>query len=255
MKRNFSIWLGCVVLRALVAACATTNDEKNKKEAEVARRLGEAYLQQGNFAGALKEFKKAEAKYPDDHLLQYDLGLLYAFKERYDDAIVHYKRALELSPTYGAAMNSLANAYAGKKEWDQAIFYYRKVINDILYATPHFSYTGLGNAYYHKGELQRSEKNYLQALRIKPNFIRALQGLSETYIAMGRVPEAVEKLEKAVRLDPESAPLHFQLARAYQLALEFAKAYRSYQKVIELAPETGLAEQAAEGALEVKQYL
>ena len=255
MKRNGLIWFGCVVLLIAAASCATTSSEKNKQEAEVSRRLGEAYLQQGNFAGALKEFKKAEKINPNDHLLQYDLGLLYALRERYDEAIVHYKKALELSPTYGAAMNSLGNAYAGKKEWDQAIFYYRKVINDILYATPHFAYTGLGNAYYYKGDLQRSEKNYLQALKIKPDFVRALQGISETYIAMGRVPEAVEKLEKAVRLYPESAPLHFQLARAYQQALEFEKAYRSYQKVIELAPETGLADQAEEGAKEVKKYL
>ena len=254
MKQNLLVWLGFMVLMSAVAACATTNAETKRKEAEVTRRLGEAYLQQGNFAGALKEFKEAEQKNPNDHLLQYDLGLLYALKERYDEAIVHYKKALELSPTYGAAMNSLGNAYAGKKEWDQAIFYYRKVINDILYATPHFAYTGLGNAYFYKGDLQRSEKNYLQALSIRPDFVRALQGLSETYIAMGRIPEAVERLEKAVRLVPESAALHFQLGRVYQLALEFEKAYRSYQKVIELAPETGLADQAEEGAVEVKKY-
>ena len=255
MKRHALIWLGCVFLLIAAAACATTSSEKNKREAEVARRLGEAYLQQGNFSGALKEFKKAEKKNPNDHLLQYDLGLLYALRERYDEAILHYKKALELSPAYGAAMNGLGNAYAGKKEWDQAILYYRKVINDILYATPHFAYTGLGNAYYYKGDLQRSEKNYLQALKIKPDFVRALQGISETYIAMGWVPEAVEKLEKAVRLSPESAPLHYQMGRAYQLALEFEKAFRSYQKVIELAPDTGLADQAEEGILEVKKYL
>ena len=70
---------------------------------------------------------------------------------------------------------------------------------------------------------------------------------------MGRIPEAVEKLEKAVRLFPENAALHFQLARAYRLVLEFEKAYRSYLKVIELAPETALAEQAEEGAQEVKK--
>ena len=70
---------------------------------------------------------------------------------------------------------------------------------------------------------------------------------------MGRVPEAVEKLEKAVRLLPENAALHFQLAQAYRLSLEFEKAYRSYLKVIQLAPETPLAEQAEEGAAEVRK--
>ncbi len=252
MKPNLFIWFGCAVLMTAVAACGLTNNETRKKEAEAGRRLGEAYLQQGNFAAALKEFKAAEGKNPNDHLLQYDIGLLYAHKERYDEAIVHYKKALELSPDYGPAVNSLGNAYAGKKDWDQAIFYYDKVINDMLYATPHFAYAGLGSAYFFKGDLQRSEKNYLQALNIKPDFVNALQGLSETYIAMGRVPEAVEKLQKAVRHAPENAALHFQLARAYQLALEFERAYRSYLKVIELAPESALAEQAREGAGKVK---
>jgi tetratricopeptide (TPR) repeat protein len=253
MKRNLVIWIGCVVLMMFAASCVTTDNKTQKKEAKASRRLGEAYLHQGNYAAALKEFRKAEKKYPDDHILQYDLGLLYARREKFDDAIVYYKKAIELSPDFGPAMNSLANAYAGKKDWDQAILYYKKVINDMLYATPHFAYSGLGNAYYYKGDLERSEKNYLQALSIKPDFVSALQGLSETYIAMGRIPEAVEKLEKAVRLLPENATLHFQMARAYRLALDFQKAYRSYLKVIELAPESVLAEQAEAGAQEVKK--
>ena len=253
MKRNFLIWIACVVLMMSVASCKTTDNDTKKQEAKAIRRLGEAYLHQGNYAAALKEFRKAEKKYPDDHILQYDLGLLYARREKYDEAIAHYKKALELSPDFGPAMNSLANAYAGKKDWDQAILHYKNVVNDMLYATPHFAYSGLGNAYYYKGDLERSEKYYLKTLSIKPDFITALQGLSETYIAMGRIPEAVEKLEKAVRLLPENAALHFQLARAYRLALAFEKSYRSYLKVIELAPESPLAEQAQEEAIEVKK--
>lgn len=252
MKRNLVIWIACVVLMIFSASCTTTDNETKKQEAKVIRRLGEAYLGQGNYAAALREFKKAEKQYPDDHILQYDLGLLYARKEKFDEAIVHYKKALELSPDFGPAMNSLANAYAGKRDWDEAILHYKKVINNMLYATPHFAYAGLGNAYYYKGDLERSEKYYLQALSIKPDFVTALQGLSETYIAMGRIPEAVEKLEKAVRLHPRNAALHFRLARAYQLALEFQKAYRSYLKVVELAPGSVLADQAEEGARQVK---
>ena len=252
MKR---IWLICTsgfVLMLVLAACATMNDEQRKKEAEAYRRVGEAYLQQGNLASAMKELKKAEAKYPDDHLLQYDLGLIYYTRGRFDEAIVHYKKAVELDADFGPAINSLGNSYAGKKDWDKAIFYYNQVIGDILYATPHFTYSGLGNAYYYKGELERSEEYYLEALKIQPEFINALQGLAQTYIAMGRIPEAVEKLEKAVRLVPDSPALHFQLAKAYRLALEFSKAYNSYRKVVELAPESQVADEAEQGAREVK---
>jgi Tfp pilus assembly protein PilF len=69
---------------------------------------------------------------------------------------------------------------------------------------------------------------------------------------MGRIPQAIEKLEKAVNIEPDSASLHFQLAKTYQLALEFKKAYDSYRKVVELAPNSPLAEQAQQGAKEVK---
>jgi len=46
--------------------------------------------------------------------------------------------------------------------------------------------------------------------------------------------------------------LHFQLGGAYQLALEFEKAYRSYQQVVRLAPDSALAEQAKKAGREVK---
>jgi tetratricopeptide (TPR) repeat protein len=252
MKKNGLIYFGWFVLMLVLVACATTTKEQSKKESEAYRRVGEAYLQHGNLALAMKEFKKAEAKYADDHLLQYDLGLLHLLKKQYDPAIVHLKRALDLIPDYGEAINSLGNAYAGKGDWDQAIVYYKKVVGDILYGTPHFGYSNLGNAYYFKGDLELSEKYYLEALKAKPNFTRALQGLGRTYIAMGRIPEAVGKLEKAVRKAPDSPALHFQLAKAYQLALEFQKAYNSYRKVVELAPESSLAEEAEQGAREVK---
>jgi Tfp pilus assembly protein PilF len=236
----------------VMAACATMTDEKSKKEAEAYRRVGEAYMQQGNFARAMREFNKAEAKNPNDHLLQYDLGFLYLRKKHYDQAIVRFKRALDLKPDYGEAINSMGNAYAGKEDWDQAIFYYKQVVSDILYGTPYFAYSNLGNAYYYKGDLELSEKYYLEALQIKPEFVKALQGLAQTYIAMGRIPEAVERLEKAVRKAPDSPPLHFQLAKAYRLALEFKKAYNSYRKVVDLAPESPLAEQAEKEARKVK---
>ena len=252
MKKIGLICTSGLVLMLVLASCTTVNDEVRKKEGEAYRRVGEAYMQQGNLVAAMRELKKAEAKYPDDHLLQYDLGLIYYSRGRFDEAIGHYKKAVELNPDFGPAINSLGNAYAGKKDWDKAISYYNQVIGDILYATPHFTYAGLGNAYYYKGELERSEKYYLEALKAKPVFVNALQGLAQTYIAMGRVPEAVEKLEKAVRLVPDSPALHFQLAKAYRLALEFRKAYNSYRKVVELAPQSPLADEAEQGAREVK---
>ena len=252
MKSIWKIGIGCLALMVAFASCATLPDAQNKKEAEAYRRVGEAFLQQGDFKAGLKELLKAEAKYPNDYELQYDLGLAYYRLEKYDEAIGHYQKAVALKENYGPALNGLGNAYSGKKDWEKAIYYYNKVLGDILYGTPHFALNGLGYAYYYKGELERSEKYFLEALEIKPDFVSSLQGLAQTYIAMGRMPQGVEKLEKAVQLAPDVPLLHFQLAKAYQLALEFKKAYDQYNKVVEMAPESPLADEAEQGAKEVK---
>ena len=74
MKKKWLVRTGWFVLMVALASCATVKTaEESKKEGAAYRRVGEAYMQQGNLAAAMREFKKAEEKYPDDHLLQYDL--------------------------------------------------------------------------------------------------------------------------------------------------------------------------------------
>jgi Tfp pilus assembly protein PilF len=119
MKKTWLIWTGWFLLLFVLASCATGKDEQGKKEGAAYRRVGEAYMQQGNIAAAMQEFKKAEEKYPDDYLLQYDLGLIYYSRGRFDEAIGHYQKAVGLKADYGPAINSLGNAYAGKKDWDR----------------------------------------------------------------------------------------------------------------------------------------
>ena len=80
MNRKGLNYIGWFLLVLVLVACATTTNEQRKKESEAYRRLGEAYLQQGKLALAMKEFKRAEVKYGEDHLLQYDIGLVYLLK-------------------------------------------------------------------------------------------------------------------------------------------------------------------------------
>ena len=126
---------------------------------------------------------------------------------------------------------------------------------DLLYATPQFPYSNLGVAYYHKKEYALSEKYYLEALNAKPDFVRALYGLAKTYMAMGKTAQAIERLEKAVQFAPESAPVYYELARAYSVNGDFRKAYAAYLRVVQLDPDTPLADQALREAERLKHLL
>ncbi|MCJ7616356.1 MAG: tetratricopeptide repeat protein [Desulfobacterales bacterium] len=232
-----------VFLIFCIVSCAA-NIEVRKKQEEASRNLGEAYMQQGDFSSALRELLKAEKIYPKDPLLQNDLGLAYMAKGRLDIAVKHFKKAVELKPDYAPARNNLGTAYIAKREWDIAISCFKEIIDDVLYATPHYPLTNLGWAYYNKQEYQLAEKYYSDALNLDPNFVIALRGLGQTYIAMERAADAVAMLEKAVKNYPSSAESYFYLARAYSLSREYKKAIKAYNKVVELAPDGAIAREA-----------
>jgi type IV pilus assembly protein PilF len=256
MKNIWFIATVCFLMVSLFYSCTANKSVKEQKAVtEASKSLGEAYLRDGNFRAALKEFLKIEGVDPDDYFLQDDLGLSYYYLKQYDLAIRHFKKALAIKDNYAPAHNNLGNAYAQKEEWDNAIEQYKIVISDLLYATPEFPLSNLGKIYYQKKEYELSEKYYLQALNVKPDFFYALDGLAKTYMATGKASEAIEKLEKAAQLSPESAPIQFDLAKAYSLKGDFPKAYASYLKVVQLDPDSPLADQALREAERLKPLL
>jgi type IV pilus biogenesis/stability protein PilW len=256
MKKIWLVGASCILLVSFFSACSTKeNLAKQKEQAEASRNLGEAYLRQEHYAAALRELLKAEAMTPDDYFVQDGLGLAYYYMGKSDQAITHFKKALAIKEDYGPARNNLGNAYAEMKEWDKAIEQYKIVISNLLYATPQFPYSNLGFAYFHKKEYRLSEKYFLQALKIKPNFDGALYGLSQTYIATGRISEAIEKLEKAVAASPDSTVIHFELAKAYVLQRDYRKAYSAYIMVVQLDPDSPLADVALREAERIKPLL
>lgn len=252
MKANLFVGTACVLLTGLILACTTQNVAEQKAQAEAKRKLGEAYLRQSKYRVALKQLKKAEELYPSDHILQDDLGLAYLYLKDRDQAILHFNKALEIKNDYTPARNNLGNAYAEKKEWDKAIEQYKIVTSDLLYGTPQFPLSNLGLVYYELQEYELSAQYYHKALDIKADFLQALYGLAKTYVAMGRVPDAIIKLEKAVGISPASAVLYFELAKAYALNRDHTKALNAYHKVVELNPNSTLADRALIEARKIK---
>ncbi len=244
--------ISTLILLLFVTACATKPKVQKKRQEEALRNLGESYMVQGNYTAALQEFLKAEQLYPQDPLLQYDLGLVYVAKERFDLAIRQFKKAIEINPGYAAAKNSLAAVYLVEKEWDIAIPILKEVAEDLLDPTPHIPLSNLGWAYYNRKDYGLAEKYYSAALKKEPRYIIALRGLGRTYLATGRPVAAVGVFEKAVQYEPGLAELHFDLARSYALSGNYQKARDAYQKVIEIDPETPLAEKARKGIKKIR---
>jgi len=260
MKLKLASLLAFAWVVLFLAACASSSPssepsepafEKNKAAAEASRNLGEAYLAGGNLMAALRELKKAEGYDPEDHITQFDIGLVYYYRERYDQAIQYFEKAIRLKPDFAPAINSMGNAYLEKADWDNAIAAYRKITEDVFYGTPHFAYSNMALAYYQKKDYRQAEKYFLEALKLNPEFANALGGLGMTYTAMGRYADAEKKLERAVRKNPKLPQLHYELGRAYRGLGDRQKAREEFQLTIDLAPESVMADEAQRQLREV----
>ena len=248
MKKNWFWAAGYVLLACLLVACTTKNMERQIQIAEKTRILGEAYLRDQRYQDALREFLKAEELYSKDHILHDDLGLTYLALGRHELAVRHFKKALKLDPEYTPARNNLGNAHAAQKQWDKAIEQYKIASTNLLYATPHYPLSNIGFVYYQQKKYDLAATYYRKALKIKRDYVGALHGLGRTYLATGRVADAIEKLEYAVELAPNAAFVHFDLANAYRMKRDYKQAYTLYRKVAELQPDSELADKALEEA-------
>ena len=227
-------WFAVIVMIGFLTGCMS--NENLKKQGESSRNLGEAYMSQGNYTAALKEFLAAEQLTPGDPYLQNDLGLIYMARDRLDLSIQHFKKALALKPNYAPAMNNMGTAYLAQQNWDAAITCFKSITGDLLYATPHYPLSNLGLAYYNQKKYDLSAKYYADALRLDPKFQPAIRGLSRVYQAQGKYPEAIALLEDGVNAWPKSAEIYSELGAAYTIYKKYSAAAAAYTKVIELSP-------------------
>lgn len=255
---QFLLW-GALLIMPL-AACATTDYEAQKSKAisENNRQLGDAYTRQGDYTRALRYYLEAAKHYADDPQLQYSLGQAYQEKQNYSRAIEHFQRALALKPDMTPAKNSLGVAHIKAGNYDQAISVLRQMIEDQsyeIYMTPQYPKYNLGWAYYQKKQYRDSQRYLQEALDYYDMgvpkdaiYVKAMRAMGLNALAQSSPELALSYLEKAVPFAPKWPDLYLDIARAHRLAGARPDARAAYQRVIELAPGTAIAETAAREA-------
>jgi type IV pilus assembly protein PilF len=248
-----------IILLGTLACTTTSSRDKHTKQATAYRELAEAYFTERQYSLALKELLKAEKLRPEDALIQNDLGLVYMMKDRLDLSAQRFKRAIELKPDYPQAINNLATALLKQEEWDEAIVYLNQLLKNMVYGTPQYPMLNLGWAYFNKKDYVRAEKYYSAAIKHYDDgfpkditYIKALGGLGRTYIATGKIAKALASLGRAAKTAPEIPDTYFYMGRAYEKAGQSGDAKMAYLKVIEVAPDSDIADKAARAALKLK---
>jgi tetratricopeptide (TPR) repeat protein len=144
----------------------------------------------------------------------------------------------------GEAYFQLGVAFHESGSPDSAAYYYKRAIR----SSPGLSkvHVNLGVLYDGMGNASLALNEFLIALSIDPNDILALSHAAFTQFLLKRHDKADEYISKALELAPDAAQPHFYLAIFFWENGIYREALREWEKVIELEPESGLADRARE---------
>ncbi len=181
-------------------------------------------------------------------------------KEELEEAIKKYdKRALDLSITEGQVgmwYKILGTRYLDQQmygkafeSFQKAITYYPDNANLYFYIAVCAGYLANSSLDYEAAGqksqslekkmnyLRLSENAYLTALKINPNYYRAMYGIGVLYVfELDESEKAIPYLERFLQTQTKDTNGMFVLARAYYTNYEFDKAIQLYDRIISLNP-------------------
>ncbi|HQK91827.1 MAG TPA: tetratricopeptide repeat protein [Smithellaceae bacterium] len=237
------------LLAGTLSLVSCTSTPYHRDQADMHLQKGVSFIQAGKYIGALAELLEAEKNAPDDPEIRYYLGIAYLGRGLKDQAMEQFQKAVSLREDYSEAHNYIGVMQMDAGEWQKAIDSFDRALKNPVYTTPAFALYNSGLAYYNLKNYDMALSRYRQALsqdgvatwqpRIELNI-----GLA--YLQKSDPVRAREHLEKAAALNPSLYEAHFYLGEISLKLRDKAKAKKSFEQVIKLAPLSALGQKSRE---------
>jgi len=116
---------------------------------------------------------------------------------------------------------------------NESLFRHALAVTENNYLAHH----NLGFALDDKGQTDAAINQYLEAIRLKPNFAKAYNNLGFIFDKQGRIDEAISQFLKVIRLTPNDAEAHSNLGNALLKKNRIDEAIRQHREAVRLAPD------------------
>ncbi|MGB5162540.1 MAG: protein kinase [Thermoanaerobaculia bacterium] len=201
--------------------------------------LGIFYLRQGRYDEAIQSFEEVVRLAPDSYRGYSNLGAAYYFAERRVEARRAFERALEINPEDDLACANLGALYFFEGRFAEAAELFARAV--ALDENDYFNVGNLADAYHWGGEGEKeARETYLRAasmcqeqLQVNPRepFLLADRAY---FLAMADVgDQAVEEIEKALKIAPRDMTIQHRAAQVYHLTEQTETALELLKRSVE----------------------
>ncbi len=192
----------------------------------------------GDFEGGLAALRNAEQLKPDDFYTQYQLGRLFWFWGKIDDAVLHYRKAIELDPTEASTWTDLGNCLIRQGKVEEAVGLFDAAVKkDPLNAIIR---NDIALAYELLGRESEALKECDAAIDGDPTFSWPRSRRAHILENMGRTDEALEDYRRACPLSPRGPGPYLDLGRLLERRGKRDEAFSVYLEALDAFPPNGM---------------
>lgn len=187
---------------------------------------------------ALEAAQKAAVKFPGSGPLLEVKGLAESMLLLTEDSIASYNRALKIDPRSARANLGLAAALWAAGSVEEATAAFERGIREFPGDALHYQEYGRLQLSLAKGGDAAAESRavamFEKAIAVDSSLSEAHYELGNLAMNKGRIPAALNHLERARKLEPDLSKIRYALSRAYRRAgrsAEAAEELRAYQRL------------------------
>ena len=200
--------------------------------------LGALAEQGGQYRRALQHYRAGLQNAPGmGELVVGTIGILRKM-DRHDEAIREAKSALAKDANNIDVYNNLGLVYIDQGKPDLAQFIYQKALNTIDGADNNATiHANLGRTFLAKDSPWDAKAELERALELDPDLVAAMVYLSHLALDDHDWERAADLLERAAKVEPNSADIQMNLGIAYRGLGQYELSKKAYEEALRLNPE------------------
>jgi tetratricopeptide (TPR) repeat protein len=210
--------------------------KKTEEEKKPARPMDE-------LLALVEQFKKQIRKNPLDGMGHYNLGDVYIELKRFKEALDPLKEAIRINPKHSSAYYLLGRTQVELGRDEEAIVNLQESLS--LDDTSDATRRWLAMAHTHVSinlrkarRVEDSIRHIKAAIKVVPDYGAAYLSLGICYADLGRYKEALDNIDRSLKLDNNlQVDAHYEAGLIYTKLGEDKKAIKEYQQAIAVSPK------------------
>jgi Tfp pilus assembly protein PilF len=210
--------------------------------------VGLDYVLLDDYADAIKWLEKAVALDIKNKDAWYYLGRAYYTRSRLNEARKAFQTVLDLDPANAKAENNLGLILESDAQPSAAIEAFQKAIawQEHEPSASEQPYVNLGSLLIEQGRVKEAIEPLEKAVKLAPENAYCRLRLGTAYLRVGEFDEAQRELEKAIQIDPDDPTAHYQLGRLFKEIHAPERAKAEFERTEELQRRSAASPQGSQ---------